>query len=103
MAKNDNNSNVNFKKKDMKQINPVAMWVNGKIVNANFINLYSVNDNLDNTATFYYALLSVENETLASGNLTISGNDYASWGANEDVNLAAFIWSCTKLNLTLAK
>ena len=87
----------------MKQINPVAMWVNGKNVNAIFINLYSVNDNLINSATFYYALLSAENESLAAGNLTISGEDYETWGATEDVNLAAFDWACTKLNLTLAK
>jgi len=85
----------------MKQINPVAMWVNGSNVNAIFINLYSINDNLSNSATFYYALLSAENETLAAGNLTISGEDYEVWGANEDVNLAAFEWACTKLNLTL--
>ena len=87
----------------MKQINPVAMWVNGKTTNAIFINLYSVNDNLINSATFYYALLSTENETLAAGNITISGEDYDTWGANVDVNLAAFDWACNKLNLTLAK
>jgi len=85
----------------MKQINPVAMWVNGSNINAIFINLYSINDNLSNSATFYYALLSAENESLAAGNLTISGEDYEVWGANEDVNLAAFEWACAKLNLTL--
>jgi len=85
----------------MKQINPVAMWVNGKNVNAIFINLYSINDNLENSATFYYQLLSAENESLSAGNLTISGEDYEVWGANENVNLAAFEWACTKLNLTL--
>ena len=87
----------------MKQINPVAMWVNGKNANAIFINVISVNDNLINSATFYYQLLSAENETLAAGNLTISGEDYDAWGANEDVNKAAFEWACVKLNLTLAK
>lgn len=101
MAENDNNSNVNLKIKNMKQINPVAMWVNGKNVNAIFINLYSINDNLENSATFYYQLLSAENESLASGNLTISGEDYVTWGANEDVNLAAFQWAVVQLNLTL--
>jgi len=86
----------------MKQINPVAMWVNGSNMNAIFINLYSINDNLENSATFYYALLSAENKSLAAGNLTISGEDYEVWGAKEDVNLAAFDWACAKLNLTLA-
>ena len=87
----------------MKQINPVPMWVNGSNVNAIFINLYSINDNLNDSATFYYALLSAENETLVAGNLTISGEEYEIWGANEDVNKAAFDWACVKLNLTLAK
>ena len=85
----------------MKQINPVPMWVNGSNVNAIFINLYSINDNLNNSATFYYALLSVENETLAAGNLNISGPEYVTWGNAQDINLAAFQWACTKLNLTL--
>lgn len=86
----------------MKQINPVAMWVNGKNVNAIFINLYSVNDNLNNSATFYYALLSAENESLANGNLTISGDDYIVWGNAQDINLAAFQWAASQLNITLA-
>ena len=86
----------------MKQINPVAMWVNGKNVNAIFINLYSINDNLSNSATFYYALLSAENVSLAAGNITISDDDYIIWGATNDINLSAFQWAAKQLNLTLA-
>ena len=85
----------------MKQINPVAMWVNGKNVNAIFINLYSVNDNLSNSATFYYQLLSAENESLTSGNLTMLGDDYITWGNAQDINLAAFQWASKQLNIIL--
>ena len=85
----------------MKQIQPVPMWLNGKILNADFITLYSVNDNLQTSATFYYQLSSAENETLASGNLTISGQDYTTWGSAEDINLAAFQWAALQLNITL--
>jgi len=60
----------------MKQINPVPMWINGKNVNAEFINVISVNDNLQNSATFYYQLLSVTNDVLVTGNLTMSGDEY---------------------------
>jgi hypothetical protein len=52
----------------MKQINPVPMWVNGKNVNAIFINLYSINDNLENSATFYYQLLSAKNDNNSNVN-----------------------------------
>lgn len=101
MAESNYNSNVNFKIKDMKQIQPVPMWINGKNVNADFLNVISVNDNLINSATFYYALLSAQNQELTGGNLTISGADYEAWGANENVNLAAFDWVAKQLNITL--
>ena len=101
MAENDNNSNVNFKIKDMKQIQPVPMWVNGKNVNADFLNVISVNDNLINSATFYYQLLSAQNQELTGGNLTISGAEYDAWGATENVNLAAFYWVAKQLNIIL--
>jgi len=82
----------------MKQINPVPMWINGKNVNAEFINVISVNDNLQNSATFYYQLLSVTNDVLVTGNLTMSGDEYLNWNGT---NQAAFVWSAKQLNLTL--
>jgi hypothetical protein len=85
----------------MKQIQPVPMWINGKIVNADFITLYSVNDNLQTSATFYYQLSSADNQNLASGNLTMSGEDYIAWGNAQDINLAAFQWAASQLNITL--
>lgn len=86
----------------MKQIQPVPMWVNGKIVNADFITLYSVNDNLKDSATFYYQLSSADNQNLSSGNLTMSGDDYITWGNAQDINLAAFQWASKQLNIILA-
>lgn len=85
----------------MKQIQPVPMWINGKIVNSEFITLYSVNDNLQTSATFYYQLSSADNQNLASGNLTISGEDYIKWGTATDINLAAFEWAALQLNINL--
>jgi hypothetical protein len=82
----------------MKQINPVSMWVNGKMVNAVLINMYSVNDNLKDSATFYYQLLSAENEVLAQGNLAMSEADYLTWNGT---NVAIFNWAALQLNITL--
>jgi len=85
----------------MKRISPVSMWLNGKTVDAVFLKLYSINDNLQNSATFYYSLNSENDENLAQGNLTISGEEYQNWGTAQDVNLAAFQWASVQLKLTL--
>jgi hypothetical protein len=36
------------------------------------------------------------------GNLTIGEPDYDVWGASGDINLAAYQWAATELNITLA-
>lgn len=113
----------------MVPIQPVSVWFNGVETPANRLNLYVINDNLKDTATFYYALL-VETEVtttttttsetpgpvppptpgpimnnivqVAQGNLTMTGQDYTNWNQEPDINEAAYVWAATKLNLTLA-
>ena len=89
-------------------IQPVQIWTNGQAQSGNFIDASIVNDNLSNYAQFYWVISSVtgtsEDETkqaLAQGNTSISGEDYAQWGQAGDVNLAAYQYICTQLNLTL--
>ena len=90
-------------------IQPVTIWQNGQAQSGNFIDASIVNDNLSNYAQFYWVISSVVkdaegNETktaLAQGNTTISGADYDNWGTSSDVNLAAYQYICTQLNLTL--
>jgi hypothetical protein len=89
-------------------IQPVQIWTNGQASSGNFIDASIVNDNLSNYAQFYWVISSVtgtgENETqsaLAQGNTSISGDDYTAWGQASDVNLAAYEYICTQLNLTL--
>ncbi len=89
-------------------IQPVQIWTNGQASSGNFIDASIVNDNLSNYAQFYWVISSVtgtgENENkqaLAQGNTSISGTDYDTWGQAGDVNLAAYEYICTQLNLTL--
>ena len=86
----------------MKQIQPVSMWYNGQMVQATIFNLYSINDNLSTSATFYYGLYSAENVRLAEGNLTMEGTDYTDYSSSPDSNSYAYTWAAGKLNITLA-
>jgi hypothetical protein len=72
----------------MKTIQPISIWQNGSQQEAKILNAYAVNVSLGSSATFYYALLS-ENEDgsqgqrLADGNVTMSGEDYLTWTTDD--------------------
>ena len=92
----------------MKQIEPISIWKNGESQEANLLNAYIINDNLETSCTFYYQLCSsgegteamplVIGQTLADGNVTMSGEDYINW---DDSNDAAYSYIAEKLNLTI--
>ncbi len=86
----------------MKQIQPFTLWVNGQQQTATLFNLIIINDNLLNSATFYWQLLDADASKLADGNLTMGEPDYDVWGSSADINLAAYEWAASKLNITLA-
>jgi hypothetical protein len=86
----------------MKQIQPITIWVNGQQKTATLFNLIIINDNLLNSATFYWQLLDADDVKLQDGNLTMGEPDYDVWGASADINLAAYQWAATQLNITLA-
>ena len=85
----------------MKQIQPVSIWYNGSMLPATIFNMYSINDNLVDSATFYYQLFSSTNIQLAQGNLTMTGFDYDAYSSSPDSNSYAYQWGATQLNLTL--
>ena len=85
----------------MKPITPVSIWVGGQTKTASHLDLTIINDNLESSATFYWQLMS-DGASVAQGNLTISGEDYDSWGSEGDVNQAAFVWAAGQLNLQLS-
>ena len=92
----------------MKPIQPVTIWKNGESQEANLLNAYTINDNLATSCTFYYQLCSsgegtealplVIGQTLAEGNVTMSGEDYLNW---DNSNEQAYSYIAEKLNLTI--
>ena len=92
----------------MKKIQPVTIWKNGEIQEANLLNAYIINDNLSTSCSFYYSLNSsgegteaiplVIGQTLAEGNVTMRGEQYLAWDGD---NNFAFSYIAEKLNLTL--
>jgi hypothetical protein len=92
----------------MKSIEPVTIWKNGESFEANLLNAYIINDNLATACTFYYQLCIsgqptedeplIIGQTLADGNVTMSGEDYLNW---DDSNNAAYAYIADKLNLTI--
>lgn len=89
----------------MKPIQPFTIWINGQTYIAHFLSAISTNDNLKDTAQFYYTL-NGENggepsETIVTGNLTMNGQSYIDWNANPDINNDAYNWIADQLGLTL--
>ena len=86
----------------MKQIQPIQIWVNGQEQKGNWINAYIINDNLKDSATFYWAIFTAESNgnQLSQGNLTISEPDYSVWDSTSDINEAAYQWICSQLGLS---
>ncbi len=92
----------------MKSIEPVTIWKNGESQEANLLNAYIVNDNLQSSCSFYYSLCAsgegteamplVIGQTLAEGNIAMTGEDYLAW---DNSNEAAYVYIAEKLNLTL--
>ena len=92
----------------MKPIQPVTIWKNGESQEANLLNAYIINDNLATSCSFYYSLCAsgegteamplVIGQTLAEGNITMTGQDYLDW---DNSNEAAYVYIAEKLNLTL--
>jgi len=89
------------------EIQDVQIWKNGTEKVANQLDLRIIADDLSTAATFYYSLSSgaieegASSEVLTDGNLTISGEDYQTWGDSGDINLEAYVWAAGKLSLTL--
>jgi hypothetical protein len=92
----------------MKKIQPITIWKNGESQEANLLNAYIINDNLESSCSFYYQLCSsgegteamplVIGQTLAEGNVTMDGEKYLAWDGSNDY---AFSYIAEKLNLTL--
>jgi len=86
----------------MKLIEEVSIWDNGSQKKATILNAYVVNLILNQSATFYYALNSANEdgsigETLTQGNLSMTGEDYTEWLVDND----AWLYIAKSLNLVI--
>ena len=81
----------------MKKIKSIQIWDNGKLIQATQFQLNAINVQLENAATFYYALFTEENIKLNEGNLFMEGKDYQDWQNDQ----YAWDWAATKLNLEI--
>jgi hypothetical protein len=84
----------------MKLITEVSIWDNGKIKKASILNAYAINLVLNESAIFYYSLLTLnadgsQGEILASGNLSMTGDDYNNWASDE------YVWKFISKSLNL--
>ena len=92
----------------MRKIQPITAWKNGEQLEANLLNAYIINDNLQSSCTFYYSLNTsgegteamplIMGQAVAEGNLTMDGENYLAWNGSNDY---AFLYIAEKLNLTL--
>ena len=76
------------------------IWTNGIEKEAIFLDASSIQDNLETEAKFYYTLSDSEHITLIFGNISIVGDDYIQWLANDFATNWIMNWIATKLNLT---
>lgn len=81
----------------MKIIQPISIWDNGIVQQATVLYAYVIDDNLSNSATFCYTLLSEGLQQLAQGNLKMTGQDYDDYQTND----YAYDWVAGQLNLTI--
>ena len=82
----------------MKTIQPIIIWNNGETDNATILNLTCINDNMQNSAIFYFQLFNETLIELSNGNLTMVLPDYTTdWTTND----AAYNWAATQLGLTI--
>jgi hypothetical protein len=82
----------------MKEIQPVIFPLN--LGTAIYLNCVG-SDNFTSNVTIYYQLISLENATLQSGNLNLSGTDYESYNISNDGNQYIYDWSAGQLGVTL--
>lgn len=90
----------------MKTIEPVSVWYNGADTSATILSASVQNDNLQNSATLQYQLMT---EVTMPGSeysypmpvvtnfLTITGQEYLDWDTNDYI----YNWIATQLNLTI--
>lgn len=81
------------------RINLTFIWQNGIEREAIYLNAVSIQDNLETEAMFYYTLLDEDDKTLIAGNISIVGDDYIQWLANDFATNWIMNYIAAQLNL----
>jgi len=85
----------------MKEIQSFSFWLNGKTLVASYLFLICNNDNLKDSAQFYWAFYDkidgVQGNKICEGNLTMTGADYDAWETND----FAWNWAASILGVTI--
>jgi hypothetical protein len=82
----------------MKQIQPISTWDSGQNKQGHILHAFGTDVKFGTSAEFYYTI-SNETEQLASGKLTLEGDDYQQW----DSDTFAWDWIAKKLNLAIIR
>jgi hypothetical protein len=80
-------------------IDNTLIWTNGIEKKAIYLDVYSIADNLETEAKFYYTLADENHITLIAGNISIVGDDYIQWLTNNFSTNWIMNWISDKLNL----
>jgi hypothetical protein len=81
-------------------IQTTFIWNNGIEKEAIYLNAYSIQDNLETSAQFYYQLLDVNDKSLIDGNISCTGDAYIQWLANDFATNWIMNYIASELNLT---
>lgn len=86
----------------MKTIQPISIWDNGQTLEAKVLNSYASNVVLGLNATFYYNLMTTNEDgslgfQLRQGYLLMEGEAYSKW----EVDAYAWDWVAKQLKLTI--
>jgi hypothetical protein len=82
------------------RINLTFIWQNGIEKEAIYLNAFSIQDNLETEATFFYSLLNENYTALITGNISIIGDSYIQWLSNDFSTNWIMNWIAAQLNLT---
>lgn len=85
----------------MKTIQSINLWKDGTSRTASILKMFISYDDLSEQAVVQYQLLEDSFVVLASGAITIAGQDYIDWGSTGDPNAEIYAYGANSLGLTI--
>jgi hypothetical protein len=85
----------------MKTIQSINLWKDGTSRTASILKMFISYDDLNEHAVVQYQLLEESLVILATGSVTIAGQDYIDWGLTGDPNAEIYAYGANSLGLTI--